>query len=226
MSKEDRDLVTRALTWGSWPDVLIYLKYPCVHLAAKANPAEMDNYKVRKLPTVLLLDSAGREVKRREGSMTNITFCTEFLEKAASDLPSPGCDYGRQVRHPAAWAVAAASTSSDCEITGSSMTTILQWAFSAVALLAMSTFRAWGRYPAERRRRSFGKTGTLSGWRAARWPLRSSTSRAGCCHLAACWPWPLGRGVPVRGGAVAHAGGRAEAGARRSRTGGRPPVWC
>jgi len=94
MSKEDRDLVTSALTRGSSRDVLIYLKYPCVHLTAKANQAEMDKYKVRKLPTVLLLDSAGREVKRREGFMTNITFCTEFLEKAASDLPAPGASAG------------------------------------------------------------------------------------------------------------------------------------
>lgn len=86
MRRADKLLVTKALTWGTSRQVLAELKYQRVHLTDKYNRSEMDKYGIRKLPTVILLDSSGNELKRHEGFMTDLTFCNDILGKSASGI--------------------------------------------------------------------------------------------------------------------------------------------
>lgn len=89
MSFGDRRLTTRCLAFYTSRKVLAHLKYVRVHLNNKANKQAMQEYEITRLPSVLLLDSTGKVLKKREGFMTDIDFCNDFLGVAYADVREP-----------------------------------------------------------------------------------------------------------------------------------------
>jgi len=87
MSHAGRKLVTRSLKMPKAIKVLAHLGFPKVHLDSKRNKAEMAQYDVNRLPTLLLLHSDGEVLKKHEGYMSDINFCNDFLGMAAADVP-------------------------------------------------------------------------------------------------------------------------------------------
>ena len=85
MSYDDKRLITKGLAFTRSKEALAEIGYLKVHLNKEDHGNVMENYAVRELPTVLMLDPGGVEVKRHEGFMNDITFKNDFLEMKSLD---------------------------------------------------------------------------------------------------------------------------------------------
>ena len=89
MNHEDRKLVTRGLTFYKSRAVLDHLKYPKVHLDNKTHKGLFAEYGVTETPVVMLLDGAGKVLRRYDGFMTDIAFCNDFLKTSHASITGP-----------------------------------------------------------------------------------------------------------------------------------------
>ena len=87
MGYNDKKMVKRCMRLGPTVRVLRHLGYPKVHLRTQADESEVQRYHVTKSPTVLLLDSDGKVLKKHEGFMTDLSFCNNMLGVSAASIP-------------------------------------------------------------------------------------------------------------------------------------------
>ncbi len=85
-SQEDRNFIEKCLAWSTTRKVLKHLGYEQVHLTIADHPSAAQRYQVSNVPAVLLLDSAGTILKQRNGYMSDLTFCNEFLGVSVAEI--------------------------------------------------------------------------------------------------------------------------------------------
>ena len=79
MGEIDRKMVNNALITSRTTPVLEKLGYQKVRLDISKNEDTAKKYNVKETPTVLLLDSDGKVLKRLESLKNDFEFCAEFL---------------------------------------------------------------------------------------------------------------------------------------------------
>ncbi len=87
MGTLDRIMVKRVLR-SSTRRVLEKLGYPKVHLTTSSRRDLVERYGVRSTPAYVLVDPAGKLLKKQTGVLTDINFCTDFLETSINP-PKP-----------------------------------------------------------------------------------------------------------------------------------------
>jgi len=87
MSHDDKKIVNKCVRLPPSVRVLRHLGYPKVHLTIQGDRKAAERYDVHNSPTVLLLDSDGKILKRRDGFMTDLAFCNDMLGLPAAAVP-------------------------------------------------------------------------------------------------------------------------------------------
>ena len=90
MGRVDKVVATGMLRSTKTRSVLEKLGYPKVHLTTSSHRDLAKRYGVQETPTYLLVDPAGKLLKKETGKLTDIVFCTNFLESSIDpSKPAP-----------------------------------------------------------------------------------------------------------------------------------------
>lgn len=90
MGELDKIMVKATLQSSKTLRVLKKLGYPKVHLTTRAHRDLAERYGVQMTPAYVLVDPAGKLLKKRTGRLTYISFCIEFLETPINPPQPPG----------------------------------------------------------------------------------------------------------------------------------------
>ena len=91
MGTLDKSMMTRMLQSRKTRSVLESLGYPKVHLTTKSRRDLAERYGIQSTPAYVLVDPAGKLLKKQAGRLTDISFCTGFLE-ASINPPKPATE--------------------------------------------------------------------------------------------------------------------------------------
>jgi len=90
MGELDKTMVKVTLQSSKTLSVLKRLGYPKVHLTTRSHRDLAERYGVRRTPAYVLVDPAGKLLKKRTGGLTDISFCTDFLGTSIAPPQPPG----------------------------------------------------------------------------------------------------------------------------------------